>query len=314
MSRPARSPVARHLRLSAAVVFGLLLAVPAPDGLSTLAQSAPQAAAPPLPLRLRPLRPRPPPRLPPTPPNEQARQSLPLESRVNLVPVRVVVATRTAMLLPTCIARISALRGRRAPDRLDFTVETLTSPSEGAAGASANGSKRRAAPENRARLPAPGDSWRCFSMIRTETARPDAGSHRRQQLRREYRAPEIGSHPYRVGTTQTDFTDDRAKLRANLAKMIRAASRRAILRRPDCPSMDYYEAVGIRITTIRTSIDVATQDAVACLQSQSGNRPRNSAAAQASLLRQAQTLAQRSSSMENRGWTDGIRAAPSRSH
>ena len=120
------------------------------------------------------------------------------------------------------------------------------------------------------------------------------------------------------GQMQTDFTDDRAKLRANLANMIPRSVTAGDPSTPaDCPIMDYYEAVEIQDHHDQNVIDVATQDAVACLQSQSATSPsQQSAAAQASRSsRRRRSPNRRPFAWRKWGRTDGIRVAPSeRSH
>ena len=149
MSRPARSPVGRHLRLSGLAAVGLLLAcVGAGWVVSAGAQSASQAGAP-----------------PPASPSASAATTLfatqtaanapemsthdnplPLESRVNLVPVRVVVRDSNGNAIANLHREDFQLFEDGKPQIVsNFTVETLASLSGGAAGASPTESKTGAA-------------------------------------------------------------------------------------------------------------------------------------------------------------------------
>lgn len=224
---------------------------------------------------------------------------LPLESRVNLVPVRVVVRDSNGNAIANLHREDFQLFEDGKPQIVsNFTVETLASLSGGAAGASATESKTGAADSGKpgpAFLP-PGR----FVALLFDDPHLNLQDLMRAHIAassyvQKYLAPTDRIAVFTVsGQTQTDFTDDRAKLRANLANMIpRSVTAGDPATPADCPVMDYYEAVEIQDHHDQNVIDVATQDAVACLQSQSANSPsQQSAAAQASLLQQAQTLAE----------------------
>ncbi len=67
------------------------------------------------------------------------------------------------------------------------------------------------------------------------------------------------------GQTQMDFTDDRAKLRDTLAKLQpRAVTAGVAPSSGDCPPMDYFEADAIQNRQDQQTIAVATQDALNC--------------------------------------------------
>ena len=71
------------------------------------------------------------------------------------------------------------------------------------------------------------------------------------------------------GLTQLDFTDDRAKLHAMLVQLLpRTVTGLDPSSSGDCPPMDYFEADLIQNQHDSQTIDIATQDALACLSSQ----------------------------------------------
>jgi VWFA-related protein len=224
---------------------------------------------------------------------------VPLESRVNLVPVRVVVRDSNGNAIANLHREDFQLFEDGKPQIIsNFTVETLASLSGGAAGASATESKTGAATTGQpsaAFLP----PARFVALVFDD---PHLNLQDLMQARiaatnyvEKYLAPRDRVAVFTVsGQTQTDFTDDRAKLRANLADLLPRSVTAADPSTPaDCPVMDYYEAVEIQDHHDQNVLDVATQDAVACIESQSGTSASQlSAAAQASLIEQGQALAQ----------------------
>jgi VWFA-related protein len=214
---------------------------------------------------------------------------VPLESRVNLVPVRVVVRDSKGNAIPNLHREDFQLFEDGKPQIIsNFTVETLASPL-GAAGESAAASKPGAA--------APGLPGAAFlppaRFVALLFDDPHLNLQDLMQARiaassyvQKYLTPTDRIAVFTVsGQTQTDFTDDRAKLRANLADLIPRAVTAGDPSTPaQCPIMDYYEAVEIQDHHDENVIDVATQDAVACLESKSGGQP------SAGLLQEAQAL------------------------
>ncbi len=224
---------------------------------------------------------------------------LPLESRVNLVPVRVVVRDSNGNAIANLHREDFQLFEDGKPQIVsNFTVETLASLSGGAAGASATESKTGAADSGQ-----PGPAFlppgRFVALLFDD---PHLNLQDLMQARiaassyvQKYLAPTDRVAVFTMsGQMQTDFTDDRAKLRANLANMIPRSVTAGDPSTPaDCPIMDYYEAVEIQDHHDQNVIDVATQDAVACIESQSGtSASQQSAAAQASLIEQGEALAE----------------------
>jgi VWFA-related protein len=298
VSRSARSLAVRHLR-PFGVAAGLLLACAGGGGFpSAGAQSVSQQAAPP-------------PASPAAttePPSQDSATSapemithdnpVPLESRVNLVPVRVVVHDSSGNAVGNLHREDFQLFEDGKPQIIsNFTVEKLASLSGGpgdAKAAESNGETAAGQP-GAAFLP-PGRFVALLfddphlSLQDLMQARIAATSYVEKNL-----APTDRIAVFTVsGQMQTDFTDDRAKLRANLANLLPRAVTAGDPSTPaDCPVMDYYEAVEIQDHHDRNVLDVATQDAVACIESQSSNSPsQQSPAAQASLIQQGQALAE----------------------
>lgn len=224
---------------------------------------------------------------------------LPLESRVNLVPVRVVVRDSNGNAIANLHREDFQLFEDGKPQIVsNFTVETLASLSGGAAGASVTESKTGGADSGQ-----PGPAFlppgRFVALLFDD---PHLNLQDLMQARiaassyvQKYLAPTDRVAVFTMsGQMQTDFTDDRAKLRANLADMIPRSVTAGDPSTPaDCPIMDYYEAVEIQDHHDQNVIDVATQDAVACIESQSGtSASQQSAAAQASLIEQGEALAE----------------------
>jgi VWFA-related protein len=221
---------------------------------------------------------------------------LPLESRVNLVPVRVVVRDSNGNAVANLHREDFQLFEDGKPQIVsNFTVESLASLSEGAAGSIASESKPGEAASGK-----PGTAFlppgRFVALLFDD---PHLNLQDLMQARiaatsyvEKYLAPTDRVAVFTVsGQMQTDFTDDRAKLRANLATMIPRSVTAGDPSTPaDCPIMDYYEAVEIQDHHDNNVIDVATQDALACIESQSASPP--SAAAQAVLLEEAHSLAE----------------------
>ncbi len=222
---------------------------------------------------------------------------VPLESRVNLVPVRIVVRDSNGKAIANLHREDFQLFEDGKPQIVsNFTEETPAALLE-AAGASAAESKTgEAAGQPAAAFLPPGR----FVALLFDDPHLNLQDLMRARIAamsyvEKFLAPTDRVAVFTVsGQMQTDFTDDRAKLRANLAELLpRGVTAGDPSVSADCPVMDYYEAVEIQDHHDQNVIDVATQDAVACLESQSATSPsQQSPGAQATLIQQAQTLAE----------------------
>ncbi len=222
---------------------------------------------------------------------------VPLESRVNLVPVRIVVRDSNGKAIANLHREDFQLFEDGKPQIVsNFTEETPASLS-GAAGASAAESKTgEIAGRPAAAFLPPGR----FVALLFDDPHLNLQDLMRARIAamsyvEKFLAPTDRVAVFTVsGQMQTDFTDDRAKLRANLAELLpRGVTAGDPSTSADCPVMDYYEAVEIQDHHDQTVLDVATQDAVACLESESATSPsQQSPGAQATLIQQAQTLAE----------------------
>lgn len=301
MSRPARSPARGHLRLPG-IVFAILLLGYAGAGWVSFARAQSQTATPP------PASPSTSAAATPAPSQASAADApemsthdnpVPLESRVNLVPVRVVVRDSNGNAIPNLHREDFQLFEDGKPQIVsNFTVETLASLSGAAEGANAGESKTGTA--------APGQPGAAFlppgrfvallfddphlNLQDLMQARIAASSYVDRYLAATDRVAVFTVS----GQLQTDFTDDRGKLHAHLNELLPRNVTAGDPSSPaDCPVMDYYEAVEIQDHHDQNVLDVATQDAVACLEEQSPNSSsQQSAAALASLIQQGQALAE----------------------
>jgi len=218
---------------------------------------------------------------------------VPLESRVNLVPVRVVVRDAAGNAVSNLHREDFQLFEDGKPQIVsNFTVETLASLSGNASGA--GGSKPDAAVSA-----APGflPPARFVALLFDD---PHLKLDDLMQARiaaskyiDKYLAPTDRVAIFTVsGQTQTDFTDDRAKIHEKLSALLpRAVTAGDPSEAADCPTMDYYEAVEIQDHHDQDVTNVATQDAVACLEQMSGAQA-STPAQQALLLQQAGALVQ----------------------
>ena len=220
-----------------------------------------------------------------------------LESRVNLVPVRVVVRDSNGNAVANLQREDFQLFEDGKPQIVsNFTVETLLSASGGAIGTKASETKpgATAAPATAAGFLPPS---RFVALLFDDPhlnledlmqARIAAGNYVDKYLASTDRVAIFTVS----GQMQTDFTDDRAKLHEKLAALLPRTVTAGDPSEPaDCPVMDYYEAVEIQDHHDQNVLDVATQDAVACLE-EMGDQPGQTANAQANLLEQAQSLAE----------------------
>jgi VWFA-related protein len=222
---------------------------------------------------------------------------VPLESRVNLVPVRVVVRDSNGNAIANLHREDFQLFEDGKPQIVsNFTVETLASLS-GAATTASETKPGGATPA----AAAPGflPPGRFVALLFDD---PHLNLQDLMQARiaassyvDKYLAPTDRVAVFTVsGQMQADFTDDRAKLHKTLSELLpRGVTAGDPSQAADCPTMDYYEAVEIQDHHDDSVFDVATQDAVACLAAEQSVAPGGqSAAQQAVLIQQAQTLAQ----------------------
>lgn len=215
--------------------------------------------------------------------------------RVNLVPVRVVVRDASGNAIANLHREDFQLLEDGKPQIIsNFTVETLASLSGGVAGRKTSEAETEAAGAPAGFLP----PARFVALLFDDShlnlqdlmqARIAAGRYIDKAL-----APTDRVAVFTVsGQMQTDFTDDRAKMREKLAALLpRDVTAGDPSKSADCPLMDYYEAVEIQDHHDQDVINIATQDAVACLATQSASLTSQSPGAQAALIEQAQQLAQ----------------------
>lgn len=284
MSKPTR----RRFRLfGAAVLVGLLLASgsghrDASGQSSTESASSPATATPPAPST--------------SAPEMSSRDNpVPLESRVNLVPVRVVVRDANGRAVAHLNREDFRLLEDGKPQIIsNFTEET---PIMLSAGVAPDSRPSEAAPTgtSTAFLP-PGR----FVALLFDDPHLDLEDMMRARLAASHYidtdlAPTDRVAVFTVsGQMQTDFTDDRAKIQQNLKYLIpRGVTAGDPSESADCPVMDYYEAVEVQDHHDQQTTDVATQDAVACIQAQSSaGAASQSAGLQQAVLEQAKALVQ----------------------
>ncbi|MGA9937810.1 MAG: VWA domain-containing protein [Candidatus Acidiferrales bacterium] len=294
-----REPATRYFRLPGAVVIGTLLACAGVGRLSAHAQSS--SSQPPSP-----------PSAPSASPSAEAPPSqasaanapemsthdnpVPLESRVNLVPVRVVVRDSNGNAIANLHREDFQLFEDGKPQIVsNFTVETLASPSGSLMNAS----------ENKPGEPAPAAANAAFlppaRFVALLFDDPHLNLQDLMQARiaassyvDKYLVPTDRVAIFTVsGQTQADFTDDRAKLHQKLAALLpRGVTAGDPSVSADCPVMDYYEAVEIQDHHDDDAINIATQDAIACLAAQSASPASQTPGAQAAMTQQAQALAE----------------------
>lgn len=230
---------------------------------------------------------------------------VPLESRVNLVPVRVVVRDSDGNAVANLHREDFQLFEDGKPQIIsNFTVETPAALSGSATAAAENqpgaSSAAPAAPDflPPARFVALLFDDPHLKLQDLMQARIAAGNYIDKYL-----APTDRVAIFTVsGQTQTDFTDDRAKIHEKLSALLPRTVTAGDPSEPaDCPDMDYYEAVEIQDHHDRDVTNVATQDSAVCLEQMSGQSP-STPAAQAALSQQAQALAESTAlRIENEG-------------
>jgi VWFA-related protein len=285
---------AKHLRTSAAISFGIFL-VCAGTGriVSAHAQSSQEGtsqppAAPPATAA---------PTQQPVPANALEMSThenpVPLQSRVNLVPVRVIVRDAQGHAVENLRREDFQLFEDGKPQFIsNFTVETLASLSEKAAGPSGGAQSGETSsflpPSRFVTLLFDDPSLTIEDIMRSRTA---AGHYIDTFLAPTDRVAILTIS----GQAQMDFTDDRAKLHATLKELQpRTLTGNRAADPTDCPPMDYYEAVEIQDHHDSQSLAVATQDAMTCQPPPptASTTAAAAAIAQAAAVQQAQQLAE----------------------
>jgi VWFA-related protein len=216
---------------------------------------------------------------------------VPLESRVNLVPVRVIVRDAEGKAVGNLRREdFQLFEDGKAQIISNFTVEALASLSNRAAGpdsasANLNGSPAPFVTPSRF-VGLVFDDPR-LTIQDLMQARNAAGRYIDSSL-----TPIDRVAVFTVSSqTQSDFTDDRAKLHSILAQLQpRAVTAGDPSAQSDCPPMDYYEAEQIQNKKDSQTIQVATEDALACMPNVNNSPLPLTASQQASLLLQADAL------------------------
>jgi VWFA-related protein len=215
-----------------------------------------------------------------TPPSAEAPEMdahdapVPLQTRVSLVPVRVVVRDADGHAVANLQKEDFQLFEDNKPQVIsNFAVETLSSSAQGARPAPGAADPGQPPP---AFLPPARFVALLFddphlNLQDLMQARIAVGHFLDASV-----TPTDRVAVFTVsGLDQLDFTDDRAKLHADLVKLIP----REVTATTDgsffgeCPPMDYYEANLIQNEHDSQAIDVATQDALACVEAQSSPSP-----------------------------------------
>jgi VWFA-related protein len=201
---------------------------------------------------------------------------VPLQTRVSLVPVRVVVRDSEGHVVANLEKDDFQVFEDGKPQTIsNFAVEALPSPTQRAAvPQTASSAATPAQPAAPAFLPPARFVALLFddphlNLQDLMEARIAAGHYLDASV-----TPTDRVAVFTVsGLGQLDFTDDRAKLHATLLKLlpreVTAGTDQALI--AECPPMDYYEANLIQNQHDSQAIDIATQDALACLESQSAS-------------------------------------------
>jgi VWFA-related protein len=217
---------------------------------------------------------------------------VPLQMRVNLVPVRVVVRDAQGHAVSGLGREEFQLFEDGKPQIIsNFTVETLASLSQGVVRPDVAASGPAAPPAF-----APPSRFVALLFDDPRLTIQDLMQARNAASRfiDSSLTPVDRVAVFTVsGQMQSDFTDDRAKLRSILAELQpRSVTAGDPSAAADCPPMDYYEADQIQNKHDQQTMDVATQDAMACVFAGSPSPVPLSAAQQAAQLEQAQAVVQ----------------------
>jgi VWFA-related protein len=196
-----------------------------------------------------------------------AHASVPFESHVNLVPVRVVVHDANGKVVTNLTKEDFRLFQDRRPQTISlFSVETPASAEKQVVRGEAGGQ-----PTDQTNTPAPG----VLVMPTRFVALLFDDVHLRMQDLMQARVAALRYLDASVdptervglfttsGQTQVEFTDDRAKIRA-IVEQLMPSRVGAIEPVSQCPPMDYYEADLIANLNDQNATAAAIQDATAC--------------------------------------------------
>jgi VWFA-related protein len=282
---------ARHLRNSAATLFGILLVCAGTERIVFAhAQASQEGTSQPPPASATAAPSAQQPAAANAPEMSTHENPVPLESRVNIVPVRVIVRDSQGKAVGNLRREDFQLFEDGKPQVIsNFTVETLASLSKqsGPDSATANLNGPPApfvAPSRFVGLVFDDPRLTIQDLMQARNA---AGRYIDASL-----TPIDRVAVFTVsGQTQSDFTDDRAKLHSILAELQpRTVTAGDPSAQSDCPPMDYYEAEQIQNKQDSQTIGVATEDALACMPNGSNSPVALTAAQEANLALQAQVL------------------------
>jgi VWFA-related protein len=200
-------------------------------------------------------------------PEVNTQSSVPFESHVNLVPVRVVVHDSNGKVVTNLTKQDFRLTQDRRPQTISlFTVETPASTEKQVVRGEAGGEG-----VDQSKVPAPG----ALAMPTRFVALLFDDVHLRTQDLVQTRVAALHYLEAAVdpservalfttsGQKQVEFTDDRAKIRAMLEQLL-PSSVSALDPVSQCPPMDYYEADLIANQNDQNATAAAIQDTTAC--------------------------------------------------
>jgi VWFA-related protein len=207
--------------------------------------------------------------------------SVPFESHVNLVPVRVVVHDSNGKAVPNLTKEDFRLFQDRRPQTIThFSVET---PASAARQVVRGEAVDEIASQTGAAVPGKLELPSRFVALLFDDVHLNLEDLMRARLAAMRYLDASMETSERVaifttsGQTQVDFTDDRAKIRAMVARLIpQFIGGTDPSGTSDCPPMNYYEADLIANKNDQQAITAATQDAIAC-SGNSGPNPTNAA-------------------------------------
>jgi VWFA-related protein len=295
------APAAKRLRISAIILFGLLLAcsgdarftlVRAQSSQSQSSQAGPsQDASPQEPSATAAPAPDAPAPAPPSSDAEMTTQetSVPLRVLVNLVPVRVIVRDSKGHVITTLHKEDFLLYQDGKPQIIsNFSVETLASAAHPVV-------QSNPAPPGQAGEAAPPvflPPSRFVALLFDDEILNQQDLMQSRNAASKYLDTSVNPTD-RVaiftvsGLRQLDFSDDRAKLHQALDRLQIDTVTAELSSPTDCPPMDSYEADLIQNSHDQQATDVATADALACSESPN---PTQNGAPSASDVERAQSL------------------------
>ena len=227
---------------------------------------------------------------------------VPLESRVNLVPVRVIVRDVNGRAVATLRREDFQLFEDGKPQVIsNFTLVKLPSAGQPVSGTPSGESGTTEGGHPAAFLP----PWRFVALLFDDPGLDQRDLMQARNAANRYLdssvAPTDRVAVFTVsGLTQTDFTDDRAKLREMLRQLrVNTLSGTTAAGSEDCPAMEFYEADAIANQHDRQALAAATDDALSCVASSPASQTPSSpqqaaqqASQQASQIAQARALAE----------------------